>query len=179
MEKALKRRETITVTLRIDKDIMNKLALDAENDSISLNSLVNHVLKRYVEWNKFEDKSSMIPINSIVLKELFHIIDKDQTIKLAKDVAKDAVYSLILFMNGKVDYKILASWYKERMRHCSEISEKQIDNYQYKIIFKHELGENWSLYHKIILESICHDYISKPTEINITNSTIAINIPYD
>ena len=83
-------------------------------------------------------------------------------------MAKDAVYSLILFMNGKVDYKILASWYKERMRHCSEISEKQIDNYQYKIIFKHELGENWSLYHKIILESICHDYISKPTEINIT-----------
>ena len=42
---------------------MNKLALDADNDSISLNSLVNHVLKRYVEWNKFEDKSSMIPIN--------------------------------------------------------------------------------------------------------------------
>ena len=84
MEKALKRRETINVTLRIDKDIMNKLALDAENDSISLNSLVNHVLKRYVEWNKFEDKSSMIPINSIVLKELFHIIDKDQTIELGQ-----------------------------------------------------------------------------------------------
>ena len=69
----------------------------------------------------------MIPINSIVLKELFHIIDKDQTIKVGEYVAKDAVYSLILFMNGKVDYKILASWYKERMRHCSEISEKQID----------------------------------------------------
>ena len=88
LEKALKRKETITVTLRIDKDIMNKLALDADNDSISLNSLVNHVLKRYVEWNKFEDKSSMIPINSIVLKELFHNLDKDQVIKLAKDVAK-------------------------------------------------------------------------------------------
>ena len=72
LEKALKRKETITVTLRIDKDIMNKLALDADNDAISLNSLVNHVLKRYVEWNKFEDKSSMIPINSVVLKELIH-----------------------------------------------------------------------------------------------------------
>ena len=47
-------------------------------------------------------------------------------------------------MNGKVDFNILVSWYKERMRHCSEISEKQIDNNQYKIIFKHELGENWS-----------------------------------
>ena len=176
LEKALKRKETITVTLRIDKDIMNKLSLDADNDSISLNSLVNHVLKRYVEWNKFEDKSSMIPINSVVLKELFHNLDKDQVIKLAKDVAKDAVYSLVLFMNGKVDFNILVSWYKERMRHCSEISDKQIDNNQYKIIFKHELGENWSLYHKTIMESLCHEYLSKPIEINITSSTIVFNI---
>jgi hypothetical protein len=175
MEKVLKRKETITVTLRIDKDIMNKLTIDADNDSISLNSLVNHVLKRYVEWNQFEDKSSMIPINSTVLKELFHIIDKEQVIKLANDVAKDAVYSLILFMNGKVDFDILVSWYKERMRHCSEISDKQIDNNQYKIIFKHELGENWSLYHKTIIESICRDFLSKPIEINITSSTIVIN----
>jgi hypothetical protein len=179
MEKALKRRETVTVTLRIDKDIMNKLALDADNDSISLNSLVNHVLKRYVEWNKFEDKSSMIPINSIVLKELFRIMDKEQVIKLAKDVAKDAVYSLILFMNGKVDFKILMSWHKERMRHCSEISEKQIEDNQYKIIFKHDLGENWSLYHKTILESICHEYLSKPIEIGITSSTVVINANYN
>ena len=60
LEKALKRKETITVTLRIDKEIMNKLSLDADNDSISLDSLVNHVLKRYVEWNKFEDKASIL-----------------------------------------------------------------------------------------------------------------------
>ena len=86
--KALKRKETITVTLRIDKDIMNKLALDADNDSISLNSLVNHVLKRYVEWNKFEDKSSMIPINSVVLKELFHNLDKNQVINWQKMLPK-------------------------------------------------------------------------------------------
>ena len=121
----------------------------------------------------------MIPINSVVLKELFHNLDKDQVIKLAKDVAKDAVYSLILFMNGKVDFNILVSWYQERMRHCSEISEKQIDNNQYKIIFKHELGENWSLYHKTIIESLCHDYLSKPIEINITSSTIVFNIYYN
>ena len=179
MEKALKRKETITVTLRIDKDIMNKLVLDADNDSISLNSLFNHVLKRYIEWNKFEDKSSMIPINSVVLKELFHILNKDQVINLAKHVAKDAVYSLILFMNGKVDLKILISWYKERMRHCSEISDKPIDNNQCKIIFKHELGENWSLFHKTILEAICHEYLSEPIEINITRSTVVINANYN
>jgi hypothetical protein len=179
MEKALKRKETITVTLRIDKDIMNKLAFDADNDAISLNSLINHILKRYVEWNKFEDKSSMIPINSEVLKEIFHILDKDQVIKLAKEVAKDAIYSLILFMNGKVDLKILINWYKERMRHCSEISEKHIDNNQCKIIFKHELGENWSLYHKTILESICHDCLSKPIDISITGSTLVIDTSYN
>ncbi|MGN6614569.1 MAG: hypothetical protein ACTHKC_05975 [Candidatus Nitrosocosmicus sp.] len=43
-----------------------------------------------------------------------------------------------------------------------------------KIIFKHDLGENWSLYHKTILESICHDILSVPIKILTTDSTFMI-----
>ncbi len=40
------------------------------------------------------------------------------------------------------------------MQHCSTVNYWIEDNYnninpQIKIIFKHDLGENWSLYHKI------------------------------
>ncbi|MGN6349253.1 MAG: hypothetical protein ACTHLL_05855 [Candidatus Nitrosocosmicus sp.] len=40
--------------------------------------------------------------------------------------------------------------------------------------FKHDLGENWSLYHKTILESICHDILSVPIKILTTDSTFMI-----
>ncbi len=78
-----KRKKQRTITLRIDEDTINKLYKQADTDTISVNSLVNQILKRYVEWNKYEDRSSMIPVASSVLKELFDPLSKEQVIKLS------------------------------------------------------------------------------------------------
>ncbi|MGN6346197.1 MAG: hypothetical protein ACTHME_00690 [Candidatus Nitrosocosmicus sp.] len=175
MEHDFPSKKSVTVTFRISKDIMDKLNEEADINYTSLNSLVNQILKRYVEWNKFDDKSSMIPITSSVLKELIDGLDKDQVIRLAKDKAKHSVYNIVLFMNGKADFDTLISWYLQRMKYCSDIASKREDNKGIrKIIFKHDLGENWSLYHKTILESICHDILSVPIKILTTDSTFMI-----
>ena len=176
MEQDFPSKKSVTITFRISKDIMDKLNEEADINYSSLNSLVNQILKRYVEWNKFDDKASMIPVASPVLKDLFNSLSKDKVINLAKDKAKDAIYNVILFMNGNVDLDTLISWYVQRMKHCSEISEKNEDNGTSKIIFKHELGENWSLYHKVILESICHDFLSIPIKVDTTGANITITI---
>ncbi len=171
-----KRKKQRTITLRVDEDIINELYKQSDTDIISVNSLVNQVLKRYVEWSRYEDRSSMIPVAASILKELFDPLSKEQVIKLVKDVAKDAIYNIIIFMYGKIDFETLMSWYKQRMMHCSEISEKDNDNGNRKIIFKHDLGKNWSLYHKTVLESICHDILSEPISIDSTSSTVIIDI---
>jgi hypothetical protein len=125
LEKPGTKKQTVTVTFRLNKEIIDALYDESDSNSISLNSLVNHILKRYLNWDKYEDKSTMIHIVSPVVKDLFIDLDKEKVIRLAKDKAKDPVYNLILFMNGKVDFDTLISWYKQRMRFCSEISEKK------------------------------------------------------
>jgi hypothetical protein len=179
MKKNSDTKKTITVTLRIDKNIMDVLTEDADNDSISFNSLVNHVLDRYVKWGRFEDKTSLIHLNALVVKELFNRLSRDEVIKIGREISRDAIYNIILFMNGEVNFDILISWYKNRMRVCSSISDKKENNGTHKIIFKHDLGENWSFYHKSILESICHDILSIPIKVYTTNSTITIDTKDD
>jgi hypothetical protein len=62
-----------------------------------------------------------------------------------------------------------------RLKYCSEIASKREDEKGIrKIIFKHDLGENWSVYHKTILESICHDILSVPIKILTTFPTFMI-----
>lgn len=175
MKNEVDSKKSVTVSLRIPKDVMDNLNDEANIDNISLNSLVNKILKRYMEWNKFEDKASLIPLSSVAVKELFEGLNKDQVIYLAKDVVK-AIYDIILFMQGRVDINTLISWYLQRMKYCSEISEKRDNDENRNIIFKHELGENWSLYHKTIIESICRDILSMSVKVDITNSTIKFKI---
>jgi hypothetical protein len=173
-----KNRKTTTITLRIDTDIMQSLYNKAEQDGISLNTLVNQILKRYVEWDMFEAKVGMIPLSKPVAKELFQRLSREDIIKMAKDVAKNAVYDIALFMKGgKMDPDLFVSWFLSRMKNCSEITKANVEESSespHTYIIKHDLGENWSLYHKALLESIFNDLLAKPIQINTTGTTLTL-----
>ena len=60
--------------------VVEELQRDANEGEISLNVLVNQVLKRYVEWDRYENKLGMIPIPKLMLTTLI-----DETMQLAAD----------------------------------------------------------------------------------------------
>ena len=50
--------------------VVEELQRDANEGEISLNVLVNQVLKRYVEWDRYEIKLGMMPIPKLMLATL-------------------------------------------------------------------------------------------------------------
>jgi hypothetical protein len=145
----------------------------------------------------FESKVGMIPIARPVLMEIFqNIMTKDQVIQLADKIAKNViretvidladkvakniVSEIVLFTKGSLTLESFLSWLKTRMQHCSAVNYWVEDNYnnispQIKVIFKHDLGENWSLYHKIIIEHIFYEILGqKEVEIEISGTTISL-----
>ncbi len=93
-------KNTTTMTFRLDSNILQKLYDKAERDDISVNSIVNHILKRYIEWDMFENKSGMVPVSKPVVKDLFGRLSKEEVIDLATKIAKNSVYDTALFMKG-------------------------------------------------------------------------------
>ena len=172
-----KGRTTTTVTFRINSDVMHKINAKAEQEEISLNTLVNQVLKRYSEWDMYESKVGMIPVNRRVIRMLFEGLSKEEVVKMSREVAKNEVYNIALFMKGKskLDVDSFISWFLSRMKNCSEITENK-EKYNKTYILKHELGENWSLYHETVLDSIFTDYLQTPIQISITDSTIVFTV---
>lgn len=172
-EKDKNHKKTTTVTFRIDSNIMRKINYKAEQDGISLNTLINQILKRYVEWDMYVGKAGMVPISKPVVKKLFQELSEEEVINMSKDIAKNAVYNIALFMRSidKLDVDSFVSWFLSRMKTSSEISENK-DNNTNTYIIKHDLGENWSLYHKTILESIFTENLQKPIQTNMTDSTL-------
>jgi hypothetical protein len=174
LESDKKQKKTTTITFRIDSDVMNKIYSQAEQEDITLNALINQILKRYVEWEMYEGKAGMIPINKLVLKKLFQGLSEEELVNMSTNIAKNAVYNIALFMKGKgkLDVDSFVSWFLSRMKHCSEIMENK-ENGTSTYIIKHDIGMNWSLYHKTILESIFMENLQKPVQTNMTDSTLS------
>ena len=163
------RTKSVTKSFRLDNDIINKIEQQAEDNNTSLNSEVNNILRKYVDWDMLANKVGMIPIARPILSEIFQrIMTKEQVIDLANNVAKNVIHETAHFMKGSLTLESFLSWLKTRMEHSSKVNYAIENNgHQIRIIFKHDLGENWSIYHKIITESIFYEILGESTNVGV------------
>jgi hypothetical protein len=116
-------RKTRSVTFRLDSTVIDELQTEANNREISLNVLVNQILKRYEEWDRYENKIGMIPVPRVILSNL---IDKaisiakrsgikdidhyrDEVIKQAAELAFSLMKDSVLFMKKQYNLWVVLS----------------------------------------------------------------------
>jgi hypothetical protein len=168
----------VTKSFRLYEDIVSKLDQQAKNNNVSLNAEINNILRKYVEWDMLANKVGMIPIARPIVSEIFQkIMTKEQVIDLANNVAKNVICESVHFMKGSLTLESFLSWIKTRMEHCSNVNYSIDSNsHQVKIIFKHDLGENWSIYHKLIVEQVLDKILAiKNFEIGASSTTLVIS----
>lgn len=147
---------TITITFRIDSDIMRQMKEKAEQDGIAYNTLVGPIFKIHRLGMHVENRAGIIPLTRPVAYELFKRLSKEVT-NLAVEVGKNAVYDITLFMRGGINRVSFIDWFLSRMRNSStSVVSKSASSGHKAYVMKHDMGENWSLYHKTIMEAIFH-----------------------
>ena len=162
------------MTFRIDERVIDLLKQETEKRQVSLNTLVNQILKRYIDWDMYEPKVGMIPIAKPVVSALFDKIDEKDIREMASKVGKNAVHDIALFMKSRMDLASFLSWLEMRMRHATIELSHNVQSYSHTYVMKHDLGYNWSLYHKTLLELMFHEIFRKRVDISITDTTLLL-----
>jgi hypothetical protein len=114
----------------------------------------------------------MIPLAKPIVVEMFQKMNEDEIVDIARRIGKNAVKDIALFMKGKIDVNSFLSWFESRMKTSSVELNHMIENDSHTYIIKHDLGENWSFYHKNLLELIFNEILGKSIDINISNTTV-------
>lgn len=166
--------KSITMTFRINENVLEKMKENTEDRDISLNTLANQIFKRYIEWESYQPKLGMIPIARPVLIQLFENIDEEKIVDIATNVGRDVVKDIALFMKHRIDIDSFLEWFETRMKTASvEISHQEMDGNRkvHSYIIKHDLGKNWSLFHKTIFESILQELLGRALkEVSMTST---------
>jgi hypothetical protein len=169
------RKITTTITFRIDTDIVNKLRTESARNERSLNTSVNQILKRYVQWDMFEPQAGIIPFAKPVVTELLANMSKDGIANLARNVAKTAVQDIMVVMKGKIDLDSFLSWFETLMKKAFiEVNHTEENNDNiHRYIIKHNLGENWALLVRNVLQIVFNDMLGIRIEIvNLSNTAL-------
>jgi hypothetical protein len=157
-----------SITFRLDAEVIEELQREADLKEVSLNVLVNQILRRYAKWDRFENSLGMMPVPKIILTKL-----ANKTMKLAADakilnmdsyrdeIVRDCAenaFSLIkdsvLMMKKKYNLWTVLSVLQEYMKISGITSDHIEEGGKHVFIIQHELGEIWSLFAKELLSLI-------------------------
>jgi hypothetical protein len=167
-------KESVTMTFRLDSKVMQKLRSESDRQQTTLNAYINHVLRRYTEWDIFQPKVGMVTIPKKVVADMFARLSKDEIEKIAKGIGKNAVIDMSYFVEGKVDLESFLAWFEIRMKDWLVEVNHKVSGRTHTIIIPHDFGENWSLYYKIVLEGVFNELFVKRVEVKATDTLLAI-----
>lgn len=180
-----------SVTFRLDLKVIDELQTEADNMEISLNVLVNQVLKRYAEWDRYENKIGMMPVPRVILS---HLVDKcmsvakssgikdvnhyrDEIIKQAAELAFTLMKDSVLFMKKKYSLWSVLAVLQDYMKISGITSDHMIETGRTHVfVIQHELGENWSSFAKELLNLIFTNLAEVKANISTTPNVVKAEV---
>jgi hypothetical protein len=180
-----------SITFRVDTVTIEELQREADLKEISLNVLVNQVLRRYVEWDRYEGKLGMMPVPKAMLTTCL-----DKTMELAREAgikeidsyrdriarqSAEAAFKLmkdsVLFMKKKYNLWTVLGVLQDYMKISGITSDHTIeDNRSHVFIIQHELGENWSFFAKELLTLIFTNLAETKANISTTPNIVKAEV---
>jgi hypothetical protein len=182
-------RKTRSLTIRLNSTVIDELQTEADNRQMPLSMLINQILKRYAEWDRYENKIGMMPVPRMMLSNLtdkaisiaknrgVEDVDlyRDEFIKQAAELAFSLLKDSVLFMKKHYNLEVVLSVLEEYMEVSGIKADHKVEGHRKHVfIIQHELGENWSLFTKELLALIFEKLANVKAEINVTpNTTVA------
>jgi hypothetical protein len=185
--------KTRSITFRLDSNTVDNLQREADQKEISLNVLVNQVLRRYVKWDTFEPRIGMMPVPKIILSTCFNKAilaanevgmnqgeiesHRDEIIESAAEISFSLIRDSALLMKRTYNLWTVLEILQEYMKVSDMKSDHRIEaGNTHVFIIQHELGENWSLFTKVLLNLIFQNLANTRPDVDITTNTIMAKV---
>ncbi len=183
-------KKTRSVTFRIDSSVIDEMQREADGREVSLNVLVNQVLKRYAEWDRYENRLGMMPVPKTILTSLMEravtIAKKgglkeiesyrEEIIKNAAEIAFSILKDSVLFMKKNYNLWTVLSVLQQYMKVSGINADHLIQGRKHVFVLQHDLGENWSMFTKELLELIFERLAKVRIETSITANAIKAEV---
>lgn len=93
--------KTETSSFRLDKEIFEDFKRHAKEQGLTTNSLINKIMKEYMQWGSKATSMQMIPSSSTVIMALLKKHDEKELRKIAHDNAKEHFSENLLLLKNE------------------------------------------------------------------------------
>lgn len=176
MSRSRPKRQTESITLRIDKELLDELRKESEDKLVSLNTLANQIMKLYVKWYSPAQRAGIISIPKCFLASVIDNLADYEIAKIADEFKRGGYQETLLLMSKQyslpVVLELFDTWlHVSNMQHVRELNDGTLT-----YIINHGLGKKWSLLLEKSFEYLVNELNIRGAKFDVTNSTVTIKL---
>jgi hypothetical protein len=166
--------ESDTITFRIEKSMLDDLRQESEQTGISVNSLVNQIIKSYIQWHKPAKKAGIGHFSKVFHAKMISSFSEEQVIKMSEEFCKHNFSDISNMLRTESSFSLLMD------KFCSWLD---VSGFQYRFdrvnntdtyVIQFDMGRNWSLYIKTCMQITFERYGMKSAQCVMTDNALMI-----
>ena len=167
-----------TRSFRVDTELSKVLDEESERMGVSVNALVNMILKRYSEFTRFLSKIDLVVVNRELLKSLFDSYPSDDIYGLGVTAGEMIPRDTILFWKKTLSFETVLEYIEKIICRYgflgtydeTTLNEKRI------IVIRHRLGKKGSQFLHGYLKSTLKNTLDMDSTFELTESSVKLQI---
>jgi len=142
------RSKSVVRSFRLDEDVDMSLHKYAIQEGISINSLVNRALRRYVLWDVNVSRFGGVTLAGESLTRIMNYLSEDEVREFAQWAVENSVRDFLTFFFGEVTLQTLLKGLKLLADYGGHFKyEESTSGHIRIVVLKHGRGMKWSIHY--------------------------------
>jgi hypothetical protein len=172
MNDKIQKQTTEGITFRIPSSSINQLREESNKKQVSLNTLVNQILKDHVNWYTYAAQAGMFFVPRSTFSRLVDDLTEEQLSKHAADIAKKEFVDIGLLLRGEFTLPSFLNILENWSRMSSIPYKHEIKNDIHNFTIQHDMGRNFSFLIKELYRCILEEMFERKSDFTITDNTV-------
>jgi hypothetical protein len=167
-----------TRSFRVDMELSKVLDEESERMGVSVNALVNMILKRYSEFTRFLSKIDLVVINRELLKSLFDSYPDEDIFGLGVSAGQIIPRDTILFWKKSVTPESVLEYIDKIICRYGFLGtyDETTQNEKRIIVIRHRLGKKGSQFLHGYLKSTLKNTLNLDSSFELTESSVKLQV---
>jgi hypothetical protein len=164
------------VTFRLPTEKLEQLRKAANARNVSPNTLFNQILKAHLDWHSMASHAKLYYLPKSFLVRLLNELTNDELNELARDVAKNELVDVCLFLRGGFSIASISQIAETWLRIAQMSHRIEVTGDIYKIIIEHDMGQKYSHLIREISRYLLEVAFEKKSTCDITENAVIIKV---
>jgi hypothetical protein len=172
MNDDVQKQTTEGITFRIPSSSINQLREESKKKHVSLNTLVNQILKDHLDWHAYAAQARMFHIPRSTFSRLVDNLTEEELSKFAVTIAKNEYVDMGLLLRGEFSLPSFLNILENWSRISSIPYKHEISSGVHNFILQHDMGRNFSFLIKELYRYIFEEMFEIKSDFTITDNTV-------